>query len=121
MWHVHAAFPCLPMSLLHVRIHVHSAFSGPCSIDMDMQQGCGHAAGAQTKRPETCSMDMGTQHRHGNAAWTGVWSMDRGSSMGLDMQHGQRHGCRLLLDHWGQWTTLFSEGFAEELAEVSKS
>jgi hypothetical protein len=41
------------MSTPHVIVHVHAACSSPCSIDMEMEHGLGHAA-----RIWTHSLDM---------------------------------------------------------------
>jgi hypothetical protein len=80
--HVHSACPStycvsvscfITMSMLHsmsmLQVHVHAACSSqcssPCSTDMHILHGHGHAAWT-----ETCSIYMGMQHVHGHAART---------------------------------------------------
>jgi hypothetical protein len=59
---------------------------------------------------------IGMQSEQGHAAWTWTYSIN----MDMDKDKIWTY-CRLLLDWHIQQTTLFSEDFAEELAEVSKS
>jgi hypothetical protein len=86
--------------------HGLSVYTWACKMDKGMHYVYGR-----------CSMDAGMEHGHGHAgltwhpAWTGICSMD------IDMQHEHGHG--LILERHRQLTTLCSEGFAEEPAEVS--
>jgi hypothetical protein len=62
---------------------------------------------------------MDTQQEHGHG-----YGHDHGHGHGQDMDMDigmDKTRTRLLLDRHGQRTTLFSEGFTKELAEVSES
>ncbi len=74
-------------------------------LDMDVENGYGHAAWASTW---IYSMGM-YHHGHANAAWTSTWTysmnidMQHGLklaawawtyTMGMDMQHGHGHAAR---------------------------
>jgi hypothetical protein len=87
------------MSILHVHVHVrvhadmfkasYAARTWTCSMDMDIQakdMGIqhGHEDAAYTG---TCSIDMDMQHEHGHAAWTRTCRMD------LDPENG--HVCSI--------------------------